>query len=138
MLAYFVYIILLQYLFEVTLCKITYNVKMFCGKWTSSSHNQMKINVNALFSHLILVSQKAFHQQLLVFANFMVLEEILWCMHCSTVLKMFLKQSIMEVMPTSKYLIYSFYCFPVPCAVCCADYQHYFTDEVTAALPTHC
>jgi len=47
----------------------------------------MKINVNALFCHLILVSQKAFNQQLLVSANFMVLEEIIWCMHCSTVLK---------------------------------------------------
>jgi hypothetical protein len=84
MLEYFVYIILLQYLFEVILCKVTYNVKMFCGKWTSSPHYQLKINVNALFSHLILMSQKAFHQQLLVSANFMVLEEILWCMHCST------------------------------------------------------
>jgi len=87
---------------------------------TSSHHYQMKINVNALFSHLILVSQKAFHQQLLVSANFMVLEEILWWMHCSTVLKMFLKQFIMEVMPNSKYLTYPFYCFPVPCAACCA------------------
>jgi len=98
----------------------------------------MKINVNALFSHLILVLWKAFHQLLLVSANFMVLEEIPCCMHCSTVLKMFLKQFIMEVMPTSKYLIYPFYCFPVPCAACCADYQHYFVGEVTAALHTHC
>jgi hypothetical protein len=96
----------------------------------------MKINVNALFSHLILVSQKACHQQLLVSANFMVLEEILWCMHCSTVLKMFWKQSIMEVMSASKYLIYTFYCFPVPCAACCAEHQHSFTGEVTAALGT--
>jgi hypothetical protein len=96
----------------------------------------MKINVNALFSHLILVSQKAFHQQLLVSANFMALEEILWCMHCSTVLKMFWKQSIMEMTPTSKYLIYTFYCFPAPCAACCAEHQHYFTGEVAAALGT--
>jgi len=131
-----VYIILLQYLFEVTLCKITYNVKMFCGKCTSSPHYQMKINVNAVFCHLILVSQKAFHQQLQLSANFMVLEEILWCMHCSTVLKMFRKQSVMEVTPTSKYLIYTLYCFPVPCAACCAEHQHYFTGEVTAALGT--
>jgi len=39
----------------------------------------------------------------------------------------------MEVTPTSKYLIYTFYCFPVSCAACCAEHQHYFTGEVTAA-----
>lgn len=92
------------------------------------------MNLGVVFCRLFLVSEKAFDQQLLVSENFMVLEEILWCMLCSTVLKMCQKQFITEVMCTYKYFIFTYYCFPVPCAACSAQHQHCFTGEVTAAL----
>ena len=65
------------------------------------------------FCHLIIVSQKDFDLHLLVSEKLISREEIGLCAHCSTVLKMFWKQSIMEVMPTSKCLMSACYCINI-------------------------